>query len=291
MAVINVASCHIYPLKSGAGQSVELLQLLPRGPRGDREWMLVDGDGVFLTQRSRGCEKLALVRTDMSAAEAVFSAPEKDPLSVVMPQKEIPVKIWKDDVSALDAGDGAAAWFSDYLGQDCRLVRLSDNPAHQRMLGEKWQTDGGHVGFADGFPLLVTNTASLAALQPHFPAGEDISMTRFRPNIVLTGLAPFEEDVLHRIKIGDTVLRLVKPCTRCKITTVTQETGETPSNEPLKTLTQWRRGKAEDLAGVFFGQNAVIEKTGIIRAGDTVEILERQGIHPALAMAELKFAS
>lgn len=287
---INITSCHIYPLKSGAGQRVEALELLPRGPRGDREWMLVDGEGVFITQRSRGCEKLALVGTEAAGAGTVFSAPEKEPLSVAMPKKEIPVKIWKDDVTALDAGDTAAAWFSEYLELPCRLVRLSENPAHKRMLGEKWQIENGHVGFADGFPLLVTNTASLAALQPHFPDGEEIAMTRFRPNIVLTGLAPFEEDVLCRIKIGEVVLRLMKPCTRCKITTVTQETGAAASNEPLKTLTQLRRGKAEDLAGVFFGQNAVVENAGIIRADDPVEILERRDMHPALEIAALKFA-
>jgi uncharacterized protein YcbX len=288
--IIKISSCHIYPLKSGAGQRVEALELLPRGPKGDREWMLVDTQGVFITQRSRDCEKLALVETEITETGAVFSAPRKDALSVVMPAQEIPVKIWKDDVTALDAGDGAAAWFSDYLGQDCRLVRLSESPAHKRMLGAKWQVTDGHVGFADGFPLLITNDASLTALTPHFPEDESIAMTRFRPNIVLTGLAPFEEDALCRIKIGAVVLRLVKPCTRCKITTVAQETGEAPTNEPLKTLTKLRRGKAEDLAGVFFGQNAVVEHAGTIRTGDAVEILERRDMHPALAMAELKFA-
>jgi len=287
---IKISSCHIYPLKSGAGQSVEALELRPRGPQGDREWMLVDAEGVFISQRTRGCEKLALVRAENMDTDMVFSAPEKLSLSVAMPEKEMPVKIWKDDVTALDAGDMAAAWFSDYLDMPCRLVRLSEKPAHKRMLGEKWQVEGGHVGFADGFPLLITSEASLAALQPHLPDGEDMMMTRFRPNIVLAGAAAFEEDVLYRIKIGTVLLRLMKPCSRCKITTVQQETGEAASNEPLKTLTKLRRGKSDDMAGVFFGQNAVPENIGIIRVGDMVEILERRDMHPALAMAELKFA-
>lgn len=287
---INVASCHIYPLKSAAGQSVDALKLLPRGPQGDREWMLVDHEGVFITQRTRGCEKLALVTAERTEDGIVFSAPDRQLLFVSMPEKEIAVQIWKDDVTALDAGDTAADWFSDYLEMPCRLVRLSEHDAHKRMLGEKWQVKGGHVSFADGFPLLVTSEASLAALQPHFPDGEDVAMTRFRPNIVLSGVEAFEEDVLYRIKIGGVVLRLMKPCTRCKITTITQETGAAASNEPLKTLTKLRRGKSDDLAGVFFGQNAVIEQTGMIRAGDAVEVLERQEMHPALAMAELKFA-
>ncbi len=286
---MTVSSCHIYPLKSGAGQPVPALELLPRGPQGDREWMLVDAEGVFITQRMRGCEKLALVSTEQMAEGTVFSAADKEPLSVSMPDREIAVQIWKDDVTALDAGDAAAAWFSDYLELPCRLVRLSESPAHKRMLGEKWQMEDGHVSFADGFPLLVTGEASLAALQPHFPDGEEIAMTRFRPNIVLAGAAAFEEDVLYRIKIGDVVLRLMKPCTRCKITTITQETGEAASNEPLKTMTKLRRGKSDDLVGVFFGQNAVIEQSGMIRAGDAVEVLERRDMHPALEMAELKF--
>lgn len=139
---MTVSSCHIYPLKSGAGQPVPALELLPRGPQGDREWMLVDAEGVFITQRMRGCEKLALVSTEQMAEGTVFSVADKEPLSVSMPDREIAVKIWKDDVTALDAGDAAAAWFSDYLELPCRLVRLSESPAHKRMLGKngRWKT-------------------------------------------------------------------------------------------------------------------------------------------------------
>ncbi|TVQ82127.1 MAG: MOSC domain-containing protein [Micavibrio sp.] len=289
---IRVAACRIYPLKSAAGYETEQMEILPRGPKGDREWLLVNEENGFLTQRLRGCEKMPLIGTAAEGGNTVFSAPAMPPLTVAEFQGETQVTIWKDTVTAQDAGNAAAAWFSEYLGMPCRLVRLSEKPEHRRKTSEKWGPPDGVVGFADGFPLLVTNTASLAALVQHLPETDraQVDMTRFRPNLVLDGLEPFEEDALYKIRIGDVVLQLVKPCARCKITTICQQTGETLSNEPLKTLTKLRRGKSDDLAGAFFGQNAVPETCGMIRKGDKVEILERRTPHPALADAILKFA-
>ena len=107
-------------------------------------------------------------------------------------------------------------------------------------------------------------------------------MERFRPNIVLEGAEPFEEDVIHEIKIGDVVLEFVRPCSRCKITTINQTEGASTSDEPLRTLGRVRRGKGDGLEGVFFGQNAIPRKLGVVKVGDNVEILSKRPLHPAL---------
>jgi len=288
---IVVSECYIYPLKSGGAQRVEKLHVLPRGPRNDREWMLVDENGRFLSQRDKGCEKLSLVTSTYNGDVILFYAEDKDVLSLnsALIEKETSVSIWKDDCTAYDAGDQAARWFSDYLGLDCRLVKLSEQENHKRLLKEKWGYKGAHVGFADGFPLLITSHPSLNTLKENIEGDDDITMGRFRPNIVLNGNLAFEEDILYDIRIGEVRLHLVKPCTRCKITTVDQETGQTPSKEPLKTLTRVRRGKSDDLVGVFFGQNAVPMEYGDISEGDVVEVIQRREMHSALRDAVLRY--
>lgn len=199
----------------------------------------------------------------------------------------VPVKIWKDTCAGFDAGDTAAAWISQYLGQPARLVRK--DPATPRAVDQAFAGAGDSVGFADGFPYLVTNNASLAALQPHFAASAGIGMDRFRPNIVLDGLDAFAEDRVHTVLIGGYLkMQFVKPCSRCIMTTIDQQSGLGSSQEPVATLSRLRRGKGDGLQGIFFGQNALVRDTGTIRVGDTVTILATAPAHPALQTVALK---
>lgn len=291
---IKVSACYIYPLKSGAGIPVDTLQLTERGPAQDRLWMLVQDQGLnagkFITQRDRGCEKLALVQASLDQEDNIkFSTPDGQVLDITqndLAKHKGTVRVWSDECDALDAGDTAAKWFSDYLGQPCRLVKIPDN--FIRATDPTYSRQGDQVSFADGFPLLVTNVASLAKLSEHFPPNVKIEMERFRPNIVLEGAEPFEEDVIHELKIGNTVLEFVKPCSRCKMTTIDQIEGVSPSNEPMKTMGKVRRGKGNGLQGVFFGQNAVTRMLGTIKVGDEVEVLSKKPLHPALENAVLK---
>jgi uncharacterized protein YcbX len=294
---INVASLHIYPLKSGAGIDVPRLDITPRGPRHDRLWMVVKDDndmpGRFLTQRDRNCEKLALISPVLCddgkslsfAAPGMTTLPDK---AIELSSGVYDTKVFASPVKVRDAGEDAAAWISDYLGQDARLVRLSDG--HRRAVDPEYGEDHDQTSLADGFPLLVASKPSLASLSAHFPPNTDIGMDRFRANIVLDGNLPFEEDVLHVVRIGEVVLELVKPCTRCKIPTINQQTAIADSMEPLTTLTRVRRGKGDGLQGVFFGQDAIPRSLGEISVGDRVEVLLRQRMHAALENAALKYA-
>lgn len=291
---IRIAECYTYPLKSAQGISVDTLDITNKGPVHDRSWMLIQdqGDqiGRFISQRDKGCEKLALIRALPKDNETTdFTLPNGLSISInnsdLMPHNA-PVTVWKDACDALDAGDKAAEFFSNYLELPCRLVKMSDSFTRQADL--KFSQQGDMVRFADGFPLLITNHASLEKLSEYFPENTSVSMQNFRPNIVLKGITAFEEDVIYQIQIGDVVLELTKPCTRCKITTIDQSNGVSASNEPLQTLAKTRRGKGDGLQGVFFGQNAIPRALGTIKVGDEVKILSKKELHPALQNAILK---
>ena len=167
-----------------------------------------------------------------------------------------PAEVWKNSISALDQGDAAAAWLTRVIGKEARLLRVS--PALDRRANPEYAgATPAPVAFNDGFPILVVNLASLADLNTRMP--EPIGMERFRPNVVLEGLEPFAEDRIDTVRIGAVTLRLVKPCTRCVITSTDQRTGELSTN-PLPILRQFRFDKTH--MGVTFGENAVIA-TGV----------------------------
>ncbi|MFO1410878.1 MAG: MOSC domain-containing protein, partial [Steroidobacteraceae bacterium] len=153
----------------------------------------------------------------------------------------------------IDAGDAAADWASRAIGTDCRVLRF--DPRRARLSPAQWTGDiAAPNQFSDGFPLLVVNRASLEELNGRL--GVPLPMNRFRPNLVLDGLAPWDEDRIGELAIGEVRLRLVKPCTRCSITTIDQQDGTPTGQEPLQTLRSYRFDAA--LRGILFGVNAII---------------------------------
>jgi uncharacterized protein YcbX len=253
MNAASLDSLHVYPLKSARGIDLARAQLAPTGLAGDRRWMLVDPDGRFLTQREH--PRLAVLRALPRDGALELAAPDLPPcaVSTSAPGPSRHVRIWNDDCEAIDAGDTAAAWTSRALGVPCRLVRF--DPAQSRLSAREW-TDGVSAPnlFSDGFPLLVANRASLEELNARLV--QPVPMNRFRPNLVLAGLAPWDEDRIDELRIGAVRLRLVKPCTRCRITTVEQESGTPTGEEPLRTLRTYRYDAA--LRGIAFAHNAII---------------------------------
>ena len=172
---IKISDCYIYPLKSGGSIRVENLELTQRGPKDDRLWLLIQDQGPdrgkFITQRDKGCEKLALVRAFPDVGVNMkFSAPGRREL--VVSQDDLScydgfVNVWGDDCAAIDAGNVAAHWFSNYIRKPCWLVKFPDD--FIRSTDAAYSRHGDHVSFADGFPLLVTNVASLDNLRKHLP--------------------------------------------------------------------------------------------------------------------------
>jgi uncharacterized protein len=251
--VITLAELHLYPVKSCRGIGVQDVSLTAAGLEHDREWMVVTPEGRFVTQREQ--PRLALIATALDAAGLTLHAPQAGGTTVPLGYCGSPVEVtvWKDRCLAFDQGEDAARWLSGFLARPLRLVRF--DAARPRPSSAEW-TGGAEAPnrFSDGFPLLAISRASLDDLNARLPA--PLPMDRFRPNLVLEGLAPYGEDGLHDLVAGEVRLRRVKPCTRCSITTTNQSTAVVEGEEPLRTLKSYRWDAA--LRGATFGQNLIV---------------------------------
>jgi uncharacterized protein YcbX len=261
VAACTVAALYVYPIKSCAGVEVRDSLLIETGLEFDRSWMVVDAHGEMLTQR--GHPRMALIQPTLRSSDMVLRAPGMLALHIRLDTVEKPtrVRVWDDIVKAYDMGDLAAQWFTDFLGTRVRLARF--DPEEKRLSSPKWTGEvQAENAFSDGYPILVTSTASLDDLNARLQArgAAPVTMRRFRPNLVLSGLQPFDEDHLHEITLttteGPVVLRLVKPCARCSIPNVDPLTAAT-SQEPGDTLAGFR-SDARVEGAITFGMNAVI---------------------------------
>jgi len=265
---MKVSSLHIYPVKGLKGIELDAANATERGLEHDRRWMVVDNDGVFLTQRDY--PKMATVWTDIGPDGLELSAPDVGEVTVPLkPEgtKPMRVQVWNSVVEALPASAKADVWLTKYLGLGCRLVYMPDTT--RRTSNEEYAGEGKLVGFADGYAYLVITEASLEDLNKRLAAKKHpaLPMNRFRPNIVVSGAQPYAEDHWDEIKVGGAVLRGVKPCGRCQVTTTDQSTGEVRGPEPLQTLASYRDSTR---FGQMFGMNLVTVKTGRIAVGDAV---------------------
>ena len=261
-----VAGINVYPVKSCRGIAVTHARVATRGleldheplSAGDREWMIVDDDGRFITQRE--VPRLALIEVAIDGGALRLSLHGGVAIDVSADSRAAPreVVVWGSTVPAHDAGPEVAAWLAAVLGVSARLVRF--DAVHERRCNPLFVGDSGaHTMFADAYPLLVTSDASLADLNawiaeasgPGFP----LPMNRFRPNLVLSGLPAWDEDHIATIEVDGVAIELVKPCTRC-VTTTTDQATAARGIEPLPTLARYRTNEA--LGGVTFGMNAIV---------------------------------
>ena len=266
-----LASVHIYPLKGCRAVDLAESVVEPWGLAGDRRWLLVDSDCRFVSQR----EHPALARLDVRygpGADIIASSDGYPAVRVAVPGESpelLKVTVWGCTVLSAAAGSEADAWFSDYLGEKVRLVFL-DDPT-RRAVDPDYGANGDVVSFADGYPLLLTNTGSLDQLGEWLTAAGDqpVPMNRFRPNVVVSGDQPWAEDRWRRIRIGTVSFRVVKPCGRCVVTTTDQFTG-VRGTQPLRMLAARRRFGQK----LVFGQNIIPDSPGLIRVGDPIEVTE-----------------
>lgn len=262
---MKISALYYYPIKSCKGTLLERAIVGKKGIQNDRVMMVVDPAGVFLTQREH--HRMALIAPRVQGDTLTLTAPEMPPLTIARTSrgKHVAVTVWRDHCAAIDQGDVVAAWLSDFLTTPCRLVHVADDAVRQVDQTYARRAED-QVGFADGFPFHVISEASLDDLNTRLEMPLEIN--RFRPNIVVSGCAPFAEDRWKRIQLGEIVLDLVKPCARCVITTVDQSTAES-DQEPLRTLATYRKQQRK----VMFGQNAIHTNVGIICVGAQVQVL------------------
>lgn len=270
---VTVASIHIYPVKAGRAVDLAEAEVEPWGLAGDRRWLVIDPDGRFVSQRTEPTLALVCARY-RTGGSLHLAADGQAPLSVPAPAEArgaemLWVSVWQSKVRAAAAGDQADLWFSRFLGRPVRLVHL-DDPT-RRQVDPEFGAPGDRVSFADGYPLLLTAQGSLDALgqwliEDGHPA---VPMTRFRPSVVVAGTAPWAEDGWRRIRIGAATFRVAKPCGRCVVTTIDQQTAQR-GRQPLAMLGVRRRFGQQ----LVFGQNLIPDVTGTIRASDRVRILD-----------------
>ena len=261
----RIHSLFIHPIKSCAGIAVQQALLTASGLQWDRHWMVTDMDGALRTQRE--LPRMVLIQPAFDGDALVLTAPGMPELRLSTavpsaPGSETRARVWSDTVSALDMGDEAARWFSQYLEAPSRLVRF--NPDYRRIVDPDWTGDVEAITqFADGFPMLVTSTGSIDELNQRLSqAGEaNVDVRRFRPNIVLDGIESHDEDRIDSLFIdagGQVVeLKMAKPCSRCPMPDVN------PDNAAVGTqvngmLRQYRADPRMDGA-LTFGMNAITQ--------------------------------
>jgi uncharacterized protein YcbX len=228
--LVKIAALHTYPVKGCHRLDHDVARVEPWGLAGDRRWMVVDADGVGVTQREAAA--LVALRAEPRPGGLLLRAAGRSDLDVAEPESAAPVQVRvfgnRLPVAALPAGPAADAWLGRLLDRPVRLVWLRD-PARHLAPGDRAHDTGERVSFADQYPLLLAGTASLDALNGWLAeAGEPpVPLTRFRPNLVVDGAPAWAEDdwAGRPLRIGDTLFRAAGPCDRCVVTTTDQETG------------------------------------------------------------------
>lgn len=267
-----VESLHTYPVKGGHRLDHDAARVQPWGLAGDRRWMLIDADGVGVTQRE--VTTLATVHPAHAVGALTLRAAGRPDLTVPEPVDGEPVQVrvfsHRPTGPARRAGGSADAWLSAALGRPVGLVWLAE-PAPLPP-DRELRRDDDRVSFADAYPVLLANTASLVALNDWLAESDDppVPMTRFRPNVVVGGAAPWAEDdwAGRRLRLGDVSFRAAEPCDRCVVTTIDQETGD-KGRQPLFALGRHRRRPQ----GLLFGLLLIPDGGGDLRVGDPVQLL------------------
>lgn len=261
---MKLTAINKYPVKSLRGLSLESSSVDDFGIKGDRRWMLVDAEGRFVTQRKHPV--MGTISVEDRDGGLRFTSAAGQVLGVQANEfvDPVDVRVWADTVPALSAGTLVGDWFSELLGLPVSLVHMPDSSFRQ--VDREYADYEQRVGFADGFPFLLISEASLYDLNARLSS--PIAMSRFRPNLVVSGCEPYDEDSWKVIRVGDIEFEVVKPCSRCIMTTI-DETSLNYGKEPLKTLASYRKNDY----GVCFGQNLVHRNQGVLALGAEVEVI------------------
>lgn len=265
----HLSEINVYPVKSLRGLSLTEARVERRGLEFDRRWLVVDPAGRFVSQRVNPL--MATVSTEIVNGSLVLRQGDARFEVPAPSDRRVGVTIWNDRCEAQVCSDETSEWLSRRLGIGCRLVSMPETTI-RKVDPDFAVKPSDHVSFADGFPFLLIGQASLDDLNGRLDVA--VPMDRFRPNLVIGGSDSFAEDDWNRIRIGDAEFDIVKPCSRCSVTTVDQQTGENAGPEPLRTLAAFRTFERNGAKKIFFGQNLVSGSEGsVVRVGDAVEIL------------------
>jgi len=318
-SVGRISGLYVYPIKSCAGISVSEMEIIDSGLKFDRLYMIIDPNNKnrFLTQRQ--LPRMALLQPKLPfdfesplIIQGIGVPPTRVPVLKASPEnKEIDVIVWGEKLKAVDQGNSIALWLSAFLNKEVRLVRFSDS--FVRPLDINYASKGSTTKFADGFPYLICNEASINNLtekvnemklqKEELQLANPLSILRFRPNIIVEGPNAFEEDFWERVLFvqnrkngrqtteeSKVALSIVKPCTRCQIPNLDPDSkNPTKNNTITEALREyhtgtniglaWGKEKKKFLRETIFGQNAIHDEKQIgkkLAVGDTLFVTKKK---------------
>ncbi len=267
---MQVSQLFIYPVKSLGGIAKQNVEITNTGFKYDRRWMLVDENNLFLTQRNH--PKMALLQT--AETEKGITVLHKHNLQeeIIIPfengyLKKLTVTVWDDVCNAVEVNNNLNEWFSDTLHINCKLVYMPDDT--KRLVDKRYAANNEVTSFSDGYPILMIGQTAVDNLNEKLT--DALPMNSFRPNIVFTGGYAHIEDEMAAFTIDEINFLGIKPCSRCVMTTINQQTGK-KEKEPLKTLATYRMKNNK----IYFGQNILQQQTGMINVGSEIQILHQQ---------------
>ncbi|MBC7408696.1 MAG: MOSC domain-containing protein [Arcicella sp.] len=270
--MLKLSEIYIYPVKSLGGIRLDFANITTRGLENDRRFMLVDENGRFLSQREH--PQLAIFQTEIEGKFLKITHKKtKQNLTINLSPPSQPsllsVTIWDDNTTAVESSSEASTWFTQILEIPVRLVYMSEE-SHRKTDTQYSLTGEEITSFSDGYPILIIGQSSLDDLNNRLE--NPVNINRFRPNFVFTHGEPFEEDNWHEFTVGNIRFFGVKPCARCIMTTIDQETGEKKDREPLLTLNKYRKAGNK----ILFGQNVLISQLGTVSVGEDVTVISRK---------------
>jgi uncharacterized protein len=269
ITTFTLSEINVYPVKSLRGIAMKSATVLSKGLKHDRRYMLCDSEGVALTQREHPIMALFKTALHGDGIEISFKGDSVRIPHAASEGREVAAQVWEQPVSAIEIDPSMSQWFSERIGVDSRLVFFPEKNA--RPVDEKYRLNDEHVSLADAFPILIIGQKSLDDINEKLH--EPVPMNRFRPNLVFTGGEAFAEDEWHLFSIGQSKFAAVKPCSRCILTTIDQDTAN-KSPEPLKTLSKFRLRNNK----VLFGQNVLVLSPGTtITVGDRITVENMKG--------------
>ncbi|MBP2235079.1 uncharacterized protein YcbX [Sinorhizobium kostiense] len=271
---MKVAGLNIHPLKSGRAIAQTSVTVTLDGLAGDRRFMVVAPDGRFITQRE--LQALAQVEAEPVDGGVLLKMNGSELSARFDPDRRLDVRVWSSEVSAAVASENANRILSGWFERPVKLVHMDD--AAERFVGAEWAGTAAPVGFADGFPVLITTTGSLDDLNRTLveKGQEPVGMDRFRTNILIDCDEPWAEDLWESLEIAGIVFDLVKPCARCIMTTQDQMSGERIGGNPIQGLAEKRMSADRRVPGVLFGWNAVPRGEGTVKLGDAADVVRRR---------------
>lgn len=264
--MLNVSELYIYPIKSLAGIKISRAEVTDRGFKYDRRWMLIDENNRFLSQREIAVMALLKVEIEDSGLKVTFNNTSLKVPFLIENKNIINVKIWDDECPAQLVNEQSDKWFTNVLGINCRLVYMPDESL--RVTDPRYAPDGSVTSFADAYPFLLISQASLDDLNSRLDVA--LPIDRFRPNIVISGGLPYQEDLMNELNISGIIFLGAKLCARCNIPTIDQQTAKA-GKEPSKTMARYRLKNNK----IYFGQNLIHSGSGFIAVGDEVSVLSQ----------------